>query len=96
MDKPLSDDELRQHFESDDETAFELLIEGLSSHIVFMLNPEGNITTWPDPGQSLYGYEVMRYLERVSIRCLPTPKRWKRPSTPYWPMQPTVLLKRLC
>ena len=58
MDKPLSDDELRQHLESDDETAFELLIEGLSSHIVFMLNPEGNITTWSDPGQSLYGYEA--------------------------------------
>jgi len=40
------------------------LIEGLSTHAVFMLDTEGGITTWPEPAQSLYGYDSSDVLSR--------------------------------
>ena len=57
MDNSQSNTEEKQHPASDGGTDSERLIDGLSSHAVFMLNTKGNITTWPDPAQSLYGYE---------------------------------------
>ncbi|NHN64253.1 PAS domain S-box protein [Haloarcula sp. JP-Z28] len=58
MDNSLPDSESQQHSESDDKTVSKRLIESLSSHVVFMLNTEGNITTWPEPAQSMYGYKA--------------------------------------
>ncbi|MDS0220031.1 PAS domain-containing sensor histidine kinase [Haloarcula sp. S1AR25-5A] len=40
-----------------DDSVSERLIEGLSSHAVFMLDTDGTITTWPDPANVLYGYD---------------------------------------
>ena len=41
----------------DAEAPYQHLIEGVSSHAIFMLNSDGTITAWPAPAQTLYGYE---------------------------------------
>ncbi|MEF8828436.1 MAG: PAS domain-containing sensor histidine kinase [Haloarcula sp.] len=57
MDDPTSETEPEQPPEGDAETVSERLIEGLSSHAVFMLDADGAVTTWPDPAAALYGYD---------------------------------------
>lgn len=39
------------------------LIEGAGSHAIFMLDPEGHITTWSTPAKELYGYDAAAVLE---------------------------------
>ncbi|RXK50530.1 ATP-binding protein [Halorientalis pallida] len=41
------------------------LIEGLSTHAIFTLDPEGDIITWPGPAQALYGYDSSEMLGRT-------------------------------
>ena len=40
------------------------LLEGISSHAIFMLDADGNITTWPAPATALYGHDADAALDR--------------------------------
>jgi len=57
MDTTPSDSSSDQQSARNDDSMSERLIEGLSSHAVFMLDASGTITTWPDPAATLYGYD---------------------------------------
>ncbi|EMA26116.1 protein kinase-like protein [Haloarcula amylolytica JCM 13557] len=57
MDTTPSDSSSDQQTANSDASVSERLIEGLSSHAVFMLDADGTITTWPDPAATLYGYD---------------------------------------
>lgn len=39
------------------------LIQGISSHAIFMLDADGNIEFWPDSATTLYGYERAEVLD---------------------------------
>lgn len=52
------DADAKQHPNNSDRADCRQLIEELTSHAVLRLNTEGNIMTWPDSAQSLYGYEA--------------------------------------
>ena len=54
MDTTPSDSSSDQQSARNDDSMSERLIEGLSSHAVFMLDAGGTITTWPDPAATLY------------------------------------------
>jgi PAS domain S-box-containing protein len=44
------------------------LVEGISSHAIFMLDAEGRITAWPSPSASFYGYQQPEVLgEHVRV-----------------------------
>jgi PAS domain S-box-containing protein len=49
--------------ESGEDTADHLL-EGITSHAIFMLDTDGLIATWPDPAQELYGYDPATVLDQ--------------------------------
>src|SRR6056297_2532257 len=57
MDTAPSDDSSDQQTVHSDGSVSDRLIQGLSSHAVFMLDADGTITTWPDPAAALYGYD---------------------------------------
>ncbi|EMA15178.1 ATP-binding protein [Haloarcula marismortui] len=57
MDTDPADSSSDQQTADSDDSVSERLIEGLSSHAVFMLDTDGTITTWPEPAASLYGYD---------------------------------------
>jgi PAS domain S-box-containing protein len=40
------------------------LLEGVSSHAIFMLDPDGIVTTWPAPAAALYGHDAEAVLGR--------------------------------
>ena len=44
----------RQYQES--ETSFQLLVEGVTDHAIFMLDPSGNVTSWNSGAQRISGY----------------------------------------
>ncbi|WP_193309946.1 nitrogen regulation protein NR(II) [Halorubrum halophilum] len=45
------------------------LLEGTSSHAIFMLNPDGAILSWPAPATALYGHDAESVVGR-SVRVL--------------------------
>ncbi|WP_434531280.1 two-component system sensor histidine kinase NtrB [Haloarcula sp. NS06] len=57
MDTDPADSSSDQQTAHSGDSVSERLIEGLSSHAVFMLDTDGTITTWPEPAASLYGYD---------------------------------------
>lgn len=59
-----TDDESGDVPEGAGDTAAQRLIEGASTHAIFMLDSEGGITTWPEPAQALYGYDPPTVLDR--------------------------------
>jgi PAS domain S-box-containing protein len=48
-----TEDELRQS-----EERFRLLVEGVSDHAIFMLDPQGRVQTWNEGAQRLKGYQA--------------------------------------
>ncbi|MDB9285334.1 PAS domain-containing sensor histidine kinase [Halorubrum ezzemoulense] len=40
------------------------LLEGVSTHAIFMLNADGNIIAWPAPAMALYGHDATAVLDR--------------------------------
>lgn len=40
------------------------LLEGVSSHAIFMLDADGTVTTWPAPAAALYGHDAGAVLDR--------------------------------
>ena len=50
-------DGYRRRRTQDEEALYQHLIEGVSSHAIFMLDSDGMITAWPTPARTLYGYE---------------------------------------
>lgn len=52
-----SPDGTRGRRTQDEEALYQHLIEGVSSHAIFMLDSDGMITAWPTPARTLYGYE---------------------------------------
>ncbi len=40
------------------------LLEGVSTHAIFMLDADGNVAAWPAPAATLYGYETTAVLDR--------------------------------
>ncbi|WP_248897628.1 PAS domain-containing sensor histidine kinase [Haloplanus halobius] len=40
------------------DTVARRLLEGVSTHAIFMLDTDGNIVTWPAPATALYGHDV--------------------------------------
>ena len=53
---------------SESEERFRLLVEGVKDYAIFMLDPEGHITTWNPGAQRIKGYEAEEILgEHFSI-----------------------------
>lgn len=68
MGNHMSDSGGEHHPDSANKTDWGQLIEDVSSHAIFRLNTDGDITTWSEPAQSLYGYEPDAVLrENVEI-----------------------------
>lgn len=40
------------------------LLEGVSSHAIFMLDADGTVATWPAPAAALYGHDAAAVLDR--------------------------------
>lgn len=45
------------------------LLEGISSHAIFMLDADGNIISWPAPAVALYGHDAEAVIDRT-VRLL--------------------------
>ncbi|MGA2189682.1 MAG: PAS domain S-box protein [Steroidobacteraceae bacterium] len=55
------------------ETSLQLMIEGVSDHAIFMLDPTGNILTWNKGAERIDGYSADEILGR-NFSCLFTPQ----------------------
>ena len=61
-----STQQARRHQESlrQSEERFRLLVEGVRDYAIFMLDPEGRVTTWNEGAQRINGYEAREILGR--------------------------------
>src|SRR3712207_1825777 len=61
-----STQQARRHQESlrQSEERFRLLVEGVRDYAIFMLDPEGRVTTWNEGAQRINGYEAREILAR--------------------------------
>jgi PAS domain S-box-containing protein len=61
-----STQQARRHQESlrQSEERFRLLVEGVRDYAIFMLDPEGRVTTWNEGAGRMYGYEEREILAR--------------------------------
>jgi PAS domain S-box-containing protein len=67
-----STQQARRHQESlrRSEERFRLMVEGVKDYAIFMLDPEGCVTTWNEGAQRINGYEAQEILGRhFSVLC---------------------------